>query len=826
MRGGLKGFRVFLACLMLGVASIAAVGSLASAILEGIRENGQELLGGDVEVQSQHGDLGQQAQAYLATQGMVTRVVEMRAMGRAVEKDSRTLIQLKAVDSAYPLYGKLTLDRPISIADALAEKDGTWGALIDEDLVRRLGVHPGDHISVGDLTYEIRAIITDEPDRSINSISFGPRVMVSTASLAATHLIRVGSLVDYDYRLKLPAKTDLDKWKKTAGSQYPDEALRIRDRRDGAPSARRFVDRIGTFLTLVGLTALLVGGVGVGNAVKGYLDSRAETIATLKCIGAPAGMVFEIYLIQIMTLGLLGIAVGLVIGAGAPFVLADLIREYLPVPTSLGIYPKPLVAAAIYGALTALAFTIWPLARAREIPAAALFRDLVAPARRWPRARFILAVGVIAALIAAMAVLLADQRTVAIWFVISAVASFALLEAVAAAIAWLAARMGRPRNPRVRIALANLYRPGAATGSVVLSLGLGLTLFVSVAMIEGNLAAQIDEEIPADVPAFFFLDIQSNQIDAFDKAIASIPGAKNFTRVPTLRGTIVKIAGVPVEDADIDPGARWAVRGDRNLTYLTDLPAHNEVVSGKWWPKDYAGPPEISFDAGLARGMHVGVGDTITFNILGREIEAKIASLRAIDWSNATLNFAVVFAPGALDSAPHSYLGTVQAAGSAEPAIFRTITDQFPNVTTIRVKDVIDTLSKLLGQIGGAVRVAAAVTLLTGILVLAGAMAAGQRQRIYDAVVLKVLGATRPDVLKAYLLEYALLGILTAVVAMILGAAASWAVIDRLMEGKWVFLPSVMVVTALASLAVTVGSGLFGTWRALSQKPAPILRSN
>ncbi len=380
MRGGLKGFRVFLACLMLGVASIAAVGSLASAILEGIQENGQALLGGDVEVESQHGDLGPKARAYLATQGKVSRVVEMRAMGRATEKGSRTLIQLKAVDNAYPLYGTLTLDRPISIPDALAERNGVWGALIDEDLVRRLGVHTGDHISVGDLTYEIRAVITDEPDRSINSISFGPRVMVSEGSLAATHLIRIGSLVDYDYRLKLPAR---DRSRQMEGDRrarpYPDEAWRIRDRRDGAPSARRFVDRIGTFLTLVGLTALLVGGVGVGNAVKGYLDSRAETIATLKCIGAPAGMVFEIYLIQIMTLGLLGIAVGLVIGAGAPFVLADLIKEYLPVPTSLGIYPKPLLAAALYGGLTALAFTIWPLARAREIPAAALFRDLVAP---------------------------------------------------------------------------------------------------------------------------------------------------------------------------------------------------------------------------------------------------------------------------------------------------------------------------------------------------------------------------------------------------------------------------------------------------------------
>ena len=360
-------------------------------------------------------------------------------------------------------------------------------------------------------------------------------------------------------------------------------------------------------------------------------------------------------------------------------------------------------------------------------------------------------------------------------------------------IGWLAACAGRPRNPRFRIALANLYRPGAATGSVVLSLGLGLTLFVSVAMIEGNLAAQIGAEMPQDVPAFFFVDIQSNQIDAFGKTITAIPGAKNFTRVPTLRGTITKIAGVPVEDAEIAPDARWAVRGDRNLTYLADLPAHNEIVGGKWWPKDYSGAPLISFDAGLARGMGVGVGDTITFNVLGREITARIASLRAIDWSNATLNFAVIFSPGTLDAAPHSYLATVQANGHAEPAIFRAITDKFPNVTTIRVKDVIDTLAKLLGQIGGAVRAAAAVTLLTGILVLAGAMAAGQRQRIYDAVVLKVLGATRSDVLQTYLLEYAMLGILTAVVAMILGAAASWAVIDRLMEGKWVFLPGVMI---------------------------------
>jgi putative ABC transport system permease protein len=822
LRGGVRGFRIFLACLGLGVAAIAGVGSLAAGLVAGLAADGRALLGGDVELRLIHRPASDAERAWLAARGRLGTVVTMRGMAYAGA--ARSLIEIKAVDGGYPLFGAVELSPPAPLERLLAERDGIFGAVVEPLLLRRLGIAVGDRISVGEASFEIRGLLEREPDRATEGLVLGPRVLIAAPALERTGLVTLGSLISYHYRLALPAGTEVDAFAAEVKRDHADAGWRLRDWRNGSPGLRQFIDRLGLFLVLVGLTALLVGGVGVGNAVASYLDAKTATIATLKCLGAPGALIFRVYLLQVAALALGGIGLGLVAGAALPAALVGLFGELLPVPLKAGVYPAPLALAALYGLLVGLAFALWPLARAREVAPAGLFRDLVAPARRWPRPHYVAATALLFAALAAIAVVTTDERRFALGFVAGAAASFLLLAGAARGLMALARRLGRPRVAALRVALANLHRPGAATVSVVLSLGLGLALLVAIALIQGNLVRQVAERLPGEAPAFFFIDIQPDQAAEFERVARTVPGVGAVERVPALRGRITRVAGVPADEAPVSPDRRWVLRGDRALTYAARLPRGTRIVEGEWWPGDYAGPPLVSLEREAAAGLGLKLGDSIAVNVLGREVEARIASLRQVDWGTLGLNFVLIFAPGTLEAAPHSFIATVKASGAAEDAVWRAVTDRFPNVTAIRMKEVLEQVDDILGRIGIAVRAAASVTLAAGVLVLAGAIVSGHRRRVREAVILKVLGATRADVLKALVAEYALLGLVAAAIAALVGWLAAWIVVAKVMGADWVALPGTVALAALGGVAVTVALGLAGTWRALSQKPAPILR--
>jgi putative ABC transport system permease protein len=837
LRGGLKGFRIFLACLALGVAAIAGVGSVASSVTAGIAADARVLLGGDLALRLLYRPATAEQQTFLMEAGTLSETREMRAMARPARSDdgSRTvLVELKAVDRAYPLYGTVRLapDRPL--AEVLAFRGGVWGAAADVGLAERLGLALGDRVRVGEADYELRALIESEPDRGADVFSLGPRLMLSLDGLAETGLMQPGSLIEYHYRLKLPADASADTVTAALNERFPNAGWRIRGLTEAAPGVQRFVDRTSLFLTLVGLSALLVGGVGVSNAVRSYLESKTATVATLKCLGAPGGLVFRLYLAQILFLALGGIALGLVVGALAPLGVAGLLSERLGITARLGPYPGPLLLAAAFGLLTALGFSLWPLARARDVPAASLFRNLVSPARAWPRWPDLAAVGLAGLALAGLAVATATDRGLAAWFVLGAAVALLIFRLAGLAIRAAARRAnevsgesGRGRrSAALRLALANLYRPGAPTVSVVLSLGLGLTVLVAVALIEGNLKHQIGETMPEQAPSFYFIDIQPQQVEAFEALVASQPGVSDLRRVPMLRGRITALDGVPAAEVTPPPDAAWVLRGDRGITWSATVPEGSRLVAGEWWPADYDGPPLISLEAEIARAFGLTIGDTITVNVLGREITGTIANLRELDWSTLTINFVMVFSPGLLESAPQTHIATVRAEPEAELALQRAVADAFANVSAIRVKEALEAVGRILSAVGDAIRATAAITLAAGVLVLAGAIAAGHRRRVYDAVVLKVLGATRRDVARAFLLEYGLLGLVTAALAAAIGTAAAYFFLTQAMrDGEWVFLPGVVVATALLGTAITLGLGFLGVWRALGAKAAPLLRN-
>ena len=848
LRGGLAGFRILIACLALGVGTIAGVGSFSDAVVAGLNASARELLGGDVELTLHNRPADDAMRAWMAANApTVAEAIEMRAMAgvpatggngrsrtpRAPPNESapsgatRTLVELKAVDSLYPLVGALRLDPPLNPAEALAERDGTFGAVADPGLLAKLGVGVGARLKLGDATFAVRARINREPDRVASVVNFGPRFLIHKDALPATGLVQPGSRVHYHYRVLLPAGIDGKRWSAAANAAFPNAGWRARALDEAAPGLQRFIDRLTLFLTFVGLTVLLVGGIGVSNAVKSYLDGKTATIATLKCLGASNGLVFRTYLAQVLALSAVGIALGLIAGAVLPLVGLALFGDRLPVRPIPGVFLGPLVEATAFGLLAAFTFALAPLARTREVPAAGLFRSEIAPIEGRPRASAVIAVALGGAALAALTVLATGDRYFASWFVGGVIATLAVLRGGA----WVLKRLAKPaahalrHHAEWRLALANLHRPGAPAPAVVLSLGTGLAVLVAVALIQGNMSREINERLPEEAPAFFFIDIQPDQAKAFDDAVTAVPGTGDLQRVPSLRGSITKINGVPVDQVAIAPDVQWAVRGDRALTYTAKPPDDTRIVAGRWWPEDYRGPPLISFDAKVAKGFGVGVGDTLSLTVLGREITATIASLREIDWRSLRFDFAIIFAPGALDGAPYTHIAAVRAKPEAEDAVERAVAERFANVSTIRVREALEAAAKILEGVGAAVNGTASITILAGALVLGGTIAATRRRRLYDAVVFKVLGATRARLLRAYLMEFGVLGLAAGIIAALVGTLTAWAVVEFLMETDWVFLPGVAAATLAAAIAITVVAGFAGTWRALGTKAAPYLRN-
>lgn len=827
---GLKGFRIFILCLALGVAAIASVGSLADSIIEGMTRDGKAILGGDIALRLIYEPATPEQLSTLQSIGDVTASRELRAMARGPDDAVSSLIELKAVDGAYPLYGSLDLagadGAPLAPETAFGQTGGQWGVAVDALLLERLDLTLGGEIRLGDLTARVSATIENEPDRMGSSgINLGPRVLMADAALDQTGLVLPGSQIYHHYRLALPNGSDIPAIMDDLAGRYPDAGWRMRDYTEAAPRLERLIRRLALFLTLAGLTALLVGGVGVGNAVRAFLEGRMATIATLKCLGAPGRLVFTIFLMQVMSIAGIGIALGLIGGAIAPMALGGMLGGLLPVAIDAGIHPGALAVAALFGVLTALAFSLWPLGRARQTKAAALFRDLYEEHGMRPGIPVMLGVAASAIGLAALTIFSADNRFFAIWFVASVAVAFVILRLLSQLIIALARRTPRPRRPSLRLAVTNLHRPGTPAGAIMLSLGLGLTVLVAVASIEGNIARQVSDNLPVNAPSFFFIDIRPDDMDRFQTSIEAMEGAGSVRKVPSLRGRIISVNGVTARDALVDGGAEWLLRGDRGLTYAAEQDEGHNVVEGEWWPAGYDGPPLVSIGDDVAEGFDIGIGDTLTISVLGREFTAGVANIRQIDWGTMNINFVMVFSPEPLASAPHTFLATARAEPEAESAVQKMVTEQFPNVTAVRMREALETVNGLIRQIGTAVRAIAGLALLAGTLVLAGAIAAGHRRRVYDSVVLKVLGATRGRIITAYTIEYGILGLVTAGVASLIGTAAGWAVITQIMEADWVFLPGTIAGTALICMTITIGLGLVGTWRALSQRAAPLLRN-
>jgi len=833
LRGGITGLRIFLLCIALGVTAIVGVESLARALNDGLGREGRVILGGDASFSLIHRRLSADEQRFLESHGSLSTIATMRGMARAASGDA-ALVEIKAVEPSWPRIGVAGFAPSMALDDALSEKDGAFGAAVEEALLARLNLKLGDVIRIGDANFALRTVLISEPDRLATGLGLGPRVLISQAALDATGLVQPGSLVRWTTRVIMggaggaPDEAAVQALLDDARRLFPQAGWDARSRLSVSPDFSRDLDRFAEYLTLAGLLSLVVGGVGVANAAQGFVERKRATLAILKAIGATGTSVVALALVEFAIVAMIGALAGAALGAAIPFAVDWLFGSLLPIPIAPSIEPSVIALGVAFGLLTAFAFSIVPLGRAHDVPVTTLIRDLAEERQGWPRKRYLAGAALAGTALIALAVLTSPQRSVAATVVGATFVAFIALRLVALGIARLARHAPQWRSVEWRMALAAIHRPGALTASVVLSLGLGLAALVALTLIDANLRAELTQSEPGVTPSFFFLDVRGADAGAFlDFLKREAPGVK-ISETPMMRGRFVRIGGRPVEAVKPSDNVAWALEGDRGVTFAEKPPEGSEIVAGKWWPSGYSGPPLVSMEKDVAEGLGLGVGDTVVVNVLGRDIAAKIASLRKVNWRSFAINFVLVYSPNTLKGAPYTELVSAALPSDDKPeaelALLRAAARQFPTVASVRVREAMEEFEALVAKLALAIRAATGVALMTSVLVLAGALAANRRARLADATILKILGATRGRLTAMFLMEYALLGASTAAFGVGAGAlAASW-VVSHIMKFHFAFDWTSSLAAAGGGLAITIGLGMIGAWRTLSQKPAAYLR--
>lgn len=819
-----RGLRLLLVCIFLGTAALAAIGTLTNAIERELASSGQELLGGDLEVEVWQRDLRPDERATIAKYGTISSGYRMQAM--ASTPDAAAPIELKAVDAKWPMFGRLVLTDGRSVG----APSGT-DAWIAQTALERLGIKVGDSFKVGTVTLRAAGIIKDEPDRLSEGFQLGPTIIVAQDIPAKAGLLQPGALYQSKHRIAFadPAR-DPEAIEDALTKQFPTAGFDIRTRDRASPGADRFVRQMSDFLTLVGLAALVIAGIGIAGGVSSYLDQRRSSIATLKVLGATSGDIVRIYAMQIGVAALAGSIAGLVAGVAVTPLLAGALQGLLPVESGFIIAPGALLLAASYGLLVAFAFAAAPLLRARTFPAMALMRSGIVPlARDW---RALIVTGIGLAAICALALLTTAQPMLSGGFLLGAGGALVLLAGLGWGIQTLARRLPRPANPLLRSALSNIHRPGAPTGALVTALGFGLAAFVLLAAVQSAIDGNIAQRVPKEAPDYFVLDVPRDKEPRFFALIQQDFPKAAIRTVPTMRGAVIaygpKDKMVRVADLKEIPEGAWALRGERGLTYADTLPQGNSLTDGQWWSPFHRGEPLVSVDARFAEAVGLKVGDYLTIGILGVERTARVANIREIDWESMGFNFALVFSRNAIADAPHNLSATIDLPEGADTAargrLLRALVKEMPSSSVIEVGGILVEARKLLQQVSLATLAAAAVTVLAGLAVLMGAIAAARQARTYDTVMLRVLGASRRQILLLQLAEYGLLAAVLALVALALGGGLAWVVITQLFEFDW--LPDWGEVLGVLGLgvALVLAFALAGSLPLLRAKPARALR--
>jgi putative ABC transport system permease protein len=821
-RGAWRHFAGFLACIALGVGALVAVLSVAASLDRSLGKEARALLGGDIELRSAR-PLDPAAEAPiqdLVRHGAnVARVKELVAMARNPAQGRTLLVELKAVDRGYPLYGRLDMAPARPLDELLA-----GGVVVEEAVLGRLGLSPGDKISIGDATLTVTGVVRKEPDRAASLFTLGPRILLDAATLETTGLVRVGSRVRYRTLLRLPAALEPGAARAALVQAMADPAVRVATFDEAQPGLRRFFDQLTAYLRLVGVTSLLVGGIGVAAAIRAFLARKVATIAILRCLGASARTLTAVYMVQSLALGALGSLGGAALGTAAQLALGPLLQPFVPFELEARVAPGAVATGMVAGCLATLLFALWPLLSARAIAPAILLRhpvgaDGARPRRPWATA------GTVAAGLVILALWQAGPLKIGAIFLAAAAGALGLLALLAWGARRLAKHAPRPRSLAWRQGLHALTRPGSQTIGVIVALGIGVTLLTAMALLERGLARQLDLERRRETPSFFFVDVQPDQADAFRQTITAIPGASPPLLVPTIHARLTAINGEPIvrERWAGRPDA-WRVTREYVLTFADEPPSGTVITHGRWWTADDRGHAQISLEAEAARALGVDLGGSLTFDVEGVPVTAEVLSLRKVEWQTFGANFFVIFSPGPLQGAPLTYLATARVPPGADATVQERVAAGFPNVTTIPVRDVLERVTGVVDRIAVAVRLVALFVLGAGFTVMAEALAQSRAQRLYESVLFRTLGASRGRIARAFAVEYGCLGLVAGLGGAVTGAVTAGVVLRFVLDVPVGWEPAPVGVAVLATVALAVTVGCLGTFRLLGRKPLPVLR--
>jgi putative ABC transport system permease protein len=830
-RGAWRHLMFFFVSISLGVATLVAVSLFASSLEATIQREARNLMAADIELRTTR-PLTLEDRAVLESldSRKVMRIHVSELVAMAAAGPSTQLVELKAVEPGYPFYGKL-MTEPGSAVLALFTGQN---ALADETLLIRLNLKTGDILKIGQAEFRITGILKKEPDRAAGAFSLGPRVLISQASLDATHLVQPGSRITHRYLLKLPV-TILPRTLQTELQQrVTDKAMRVSQYQDAQPMLRRFLGQLTMYLGLVGLIALIVGGVGVATNVRAFLKEKVETIAVLKVLGATPGRVLRVYLSQTVFLGLVGSLAGAAVGSVLQFVVSPLMRPWLPVELEFHLAVVPVARGIVMGVLTSVLFALAPLLEVRALRPNLILRRQVSPdEKRRTRPTTWIATGGLALILSGLALWQAPSWRSAGLFIGGLVVALVLLLFTARALIRGAQALPRWRSLIWRQAVVNLHRPGSQASTVVVSVGIGVMVILAVHLVERNLLWEIGQNVPADAPSFFFLDIQPDQHEGFAKLLVD-HGQRDIRLTPVIRSRLSALNGQPIHPKEYEKREHgWYFTREYVLTVQSELPKGNVVTKGQWWRLDeqrlasHGEPhvePHVSVEEEAARHLGLGLGSSVEFDIQGAKVTGKVTSLRKVDWGNMSTNFYFIFEPGALQGAPMTYVATARVVPADEVPLQRAVVASFPNVSAISIRDMLDSITRVIQHISLAIRFMAGLTILAGLIVVMGALAATRFQRIYETMVLKAVGARRSILGSMFLVEYALLGMAAGLAGSILAAVLAWGVMYWILDVPWLFQPKAIAWGVVATILVTSIVGALSTFRILGYKPLPVLR--
>jgi putative ABC transport system permease protein len=832
----------------IGVAALVAVDSYSADVIRSIHVQARSLLGADLSVSAPRA-LPPAALAWLdslrtrgASEAHVTTFSSMAVGGSLADGGQGTrLVQVRAMGPGAPFYGTIETSPP----DRWKElQDGPF-AIVDSALLIALDAKIGDTLSLGYARFAIIATLRNVPGDVGVASALGPRVYIPDRYLAATQLLTYGSRAEYETLVRLPNAFDADALIKSHRQLFDSLQVRARSVADTERSLTKSIEQLGRFLGLVGLIALLLGGTGVASALRAYMAEKIDAIAVLRCLGASASQVVWLFVIEAAGLGLAGAVMGVVLGVGAQLLLPHVLGSFIPVDVAPQLEWFPVVSGLALGTWVGVLFALGPVLGVRNVaPLQVLRRDDQsannAPRPAWRDPPRVIAALVLAASVVAVCIARADSTMVGLWMSAGISAAIGATWLAAFACARLAIRLARLPWPFiVRHGITNVDRPGNQTRPVVLALGFGAFLLGTLALVQGNLLRQLSNAATASAANLAFFDVQTDQAAPLDSLLRSrdLPVLSRVPIVP-MRIAAYRSRKPPAREravrGDSGGGATaatrpsWAVRREYRSSYRDSVTTSEKIVAGKWWTSDgpdAGGVFEISLEQSLAEELGVSVGDTITWDVQGVRIRTRITSLREVEWTRFEPNFFVVFQPAALREAPQSYVVLTRVNDDASRArVQRDVVVRFANVSTIDLTLIENAVGRILDRVSLAVRFMALFSVATGVLVLVSAIAASRRQRVRESVLLKTLGATRPQIVRMLFTEYALLGAIGSLAGIVLAVGGGWAAVHFIFKTPFVVTPLSLVAVAAATMVLTVITGLLAARDVFSETPMAALR--